>query len=287
MTSCSNNEVRRCRPLLGTFVEIAATHDGAINAAFAAVERVQRQMSFHDAGSEVAQLNRYAVDGPMPVSDETYEVLAWAWELYDRTDGVFDIAVAPELMQWGILPGQAAGRPRGRTRDIALLLGRFVQFLRPLQIDLGGIAKGYAVDKAIEAMRASGATSGLVNAGGDLRCFGDREQQVWVRHPRTSGALLRLPALKDAALATSANSYQRQRRRGRVICAHVDGRTRQPVLRSFSVSVRAPSCLVADALTKVVLARGAAAASVLGQFGATAYIVRPDNQLSYCEERTA
>ena len=280
MTSCSRIEIRRCRPLLGTFVEITASHSEAIQSAFAAIARIHTLMSFHDPGSDVSRLNRFAANRALPVSCETYEVLTCAKEIHATTGGVFDLAVAPELMRWGWLPGTPACRTRGRTCDIALLPGRRVRFLRRMQIDLGGIAKGYAVDKAIEALRAHGARSGLVNAGGDLRYFGDRERQIWLRHPHAPGAFVRLPALKDVALASSANSYQRTRRSGRIVCAHVDGRSRRPLLRPFSVSVRAASCLVADALTKVVLAFGDDSGPVLAQFNAMAYIARADNRLT-------
>jgi thiamine biosynthesis lipoprotein len=290
MTSCSNIEIRRCRPLLGTFVEMTATHadaaqaQTAINAAFAAVERVQQLMSFHDPQSEVSQLNRLAVSRPVCVSDWTYEVLGAARGFHDRTGGVFDIAVAPELMRWGLLPRHSFYRSRvnhdGRTSDLTLLPGRMVRFLRPMQIDLGGIAKGFAMDQAVNALRANGVATGLVNAGGDLRCFGEQEQRVWVRHPRAAEALLPLPTLKNTALATSANSYQRRCRSGRPICAQVHGRTRRPCLRSFSVSVSARTCLIADALTKVVLALGRASAQLLAELRATAFIVRADGRMT-------
>lgn len=289
MTSCSNIEIRRCRPLLGTFVEVIVSHADAaqvhtaINAAFAAVERVQQLMSFHYMGSEVSRLNRLAVRQPVPVSDWTYQVLEASKELHKRTAGVFDIAIAPELIRWGLLPCHAFSRTHvnrhGRTSDIALLPRRFVRFLRPMQIDLGGIAKGFAVDQAIEALRANGMTAGLVNAGGDLRCFGEQEQLVWVRHPKTPSLLLPLPALKNSALATSANFYQRQRWCGQSVCTQVHGRTRRPCLRPFSVSVCARTCIIADALTKVVLALGEASAPLLGEFQVKSFIVRPDDRM--------
>jgi len=295
MTSSLKIKFRRCRPLLGTFVEITATGsdaaqtNAAIDAAFAAVERVQQLMSFHDIDSEVSRLNRQAARQPVRVAVETYQVLECAKELHDRTCGVFDIAVAPELMRWGLLPRHSFSRARarhgGRTRDIALLPGRRVRFRRPLQLDLGGIAKGFAVDRAVETLRAGGVGAGLVNAGGDLRCFGDEEQLVWVRHPLTRGALLQLPVLKNTALATSANSYQRQRRRGRAVCAQVHGRTRRPLLRSFSVSVCARTCQIADVLTKVVLALGDDSAPALAEFGAAAFIVHADDRMTCCGGR--
>ncbi|HUJ10997.1 MAG TPA: FAD:protein FMN transferase [Verrucomicrobiae bacterium] len=297
MKLCSTTDIRRCRPLLGTLVEVAAWHADparahvAVDAAFAQIECVQRLMGFHDPRSEVSHLNQFAARRAMHVSAETWRVLQAACELHKCTGGVFDVAVAPELMRWGLLPRHLFGRADvdgdGRTSDIVLLPHQRVQFSRPLLIDLGGLAKGFAVDCAVEALQASGITAGLVNAGGDLRCFGEREQQIWVRHPKICGLLVALPELKNGALATSANSYQRWRRRGRTICAHIHGWTRLPCLRSFSVSVRARTCLIADALTKVVLALGEAASAVLKEYSAISYIVPADGRMTCCGEGAA
>ncbi len=286
---------RRCRPLLGTFVEITATHSNikgtqrALGAAFGAIERVERLMSFHHCKSEVSKLNRLAARRPVRISPETFYVLKAAKKLYNRSCGVFDITIARQLVRWRLLPRHSffSHRENGaNTGDILLLPGNRVFFSRPLQIDLGGIAKGFAVDCAIAAMKKNGATGGLVNAGGDIRCFGKKKYALCLRHPTVPGAFLRFPPLCRAAFATSANSYQERKRRvGRVVCAHVDGRTRQPLLRPYSVSVRAPSCLLADALTKIVLALEEKAAALLSELNAEAFIVRSGKSGAFYEGR--
>ncbi len=294
MTLSLKNKIQRCRPLLGTFVEITVEHadqreaDAAMDAAFVAIERVQQLMSFHDAASEVSRLNRLAARENVFVSPETYEVIRWAKEFHERTNGIFDIAVAPELIALESLPRHAfltdENNGNGRTRDIELRPNGSIRFLRPLYIDLGGIAKGFAVDKAVEVLKENGMESAVVNAGGDLRCFGEEEQPVWVRHPMNPGQLLPLPALKNAALATSANSYEKIL--GRALGTHIHGITRKLVQRSFSVSVRADSCLAADALTKVVLISGEEGASFLASFNAAVFIVYPDNRILFCEGKS-
>jgi thiamine biosynthesis lipoprotein len=262
-----------------------------MNAAFKAIERVQRLMSFHDSESEVSKLNRFALQKAVSVSRETYQVLKLARRLSEQTQGIFDITIAPQLINWRFLPrhkfSSKRTRYKGRGKDIVLLPGRRVRFLRPLQMDLGGIAKGFAVDQAVETLLKKKINSGIVNAGGDLRCFGKEAQEVWIRHPFVKKMLVKLPGFKNTALTTSANSYQRMGRANQQVCAHVHGKTRKPCLRPFSVSVRSKSCLIADALTKVVMALGKKAAPVLNKFNATAYIVYPSNKIICSREAVA
>jgi thiamine biosynthesis lipoprotein len=247
--------------------------DEAIDAAFLEIASVQKLMSFHDPASEVSHLNRRAFQQDILVSPHTFQVLERAQEIYKMSGGVFDITAS----------NARTHQYSGNSDDVLLMPGRRVRFLRPLHIDLGGIAKGFAVDQAIEVLQAKGILNGLVNAGGDMRCFGEQERSVWVRHPRNPGTLMPLPSLKNAALATSANSYPRRFIRQISASGHVHGRTRRNMRRLFSVSVRASSCLLADALTKVVLALGESAEPVLNKLAATAFIVYPDNRIACYE----
>src|SRR6266851_1934957 len=185
MTSSSSNVVRRARPLLGTLVEITVGGSTppraapAIEAAFAAVERVHRLMSFHEAASDVSRLNRCAAREPVAVDPWTFAVLRESLELSRISDGAFDVTVGSELVRWELLPppgeaGPSKGEGAGSWADLELLPLRRVRFRRPLIIDLGGIAQGFAVDRAIEPLRTAGMPWAVVNAGGDLRVFGDR-----------------------------------------------------------------------------------------------------------------
>ncbi|MCB9772228.1 MAG: FAD:protein FMN transferase [Candidatus Omnitrophica bacterium] len=288
MTLLLKNKIHRCRPLLGTFVEITAVGDSrektnsAINAAFVEIERIERLMSFHDVQSEISYLNRFAKQKPVRVSQETYAVLKCSQELYELSNGVFDIAVASHLMDCDRLPRHEFFREVeplcGKTCDIDLMLDQRVRFAKSLCIDLGGIAKGLAVDKAMKVLQDHGVESGLVNAGGDMRCFGDDEYPVYVRHPLTMGQLVALPSLKNMALATTANSYEESRD---VVqnCAQVNGRTGEFLRRPFSISVCAKTCMIADALTKIVLALESESIKLLSQLEASAFIIYPDNRM--------
>ncbi len=198
---------------------------------------------------------------------------------HEETGGVFDVTVAPHLQRFGYLPASpgsaAAERPATDQAAIDLLPGDRVRFRRPVRIDLGGIAKGFAVDRAIDALRQEGASTGAVNAGGDLRIFGGAASWVHVRHPRDPVRALPLVQIADAALATSAGYFARRRWRGRRVTPLFDPIRGRSCNRAVSASVRASTCLAADALTKVLMILGARAASILRAHSASGFLVTP------------
>jgi len=278
-------DVRRARPLLGTVVEIRAAgsnpqlpRHAAVDAAFAVIERVQRLMSYHDPASDVSRLNRNAAAAAQLVDADTYAVIESALRLAELSDGAFDPCIGARLEQWGYLPASAAGsRPRcalgGSWRDVELLGRRRVRFMRPVRLDLGGIAKGYAVDRAVQALQAAGMDEIVVNAGGDLRVAGAGAHTIRLRHPRAPHLSAAALTLKSAALATSAAYFSRRQLLDGEISALLDPRSSQPYLGRDCVSVRAADCMSADALTKVVLfAPPELAERVLATCGAQAFV---------------
>lgn len=275
------NEVRRLRPGLGTFVDIRARGESeaglraAVESAFAAIRRVHGLMSFHDPASDVSLLNRRAAHGAVPVSAWTWTVLREAQRLSRLSAGAFDITVGGVLVRQGFLPSPGGLAPaRGASwRDLELLPGRRVRFRRRLWIDLGGLAKGFAVDRAVAALRAAGVTAGSVNAGGDLRVFGACAERILVRHPASPQCAVALCRLRGGAVATSAPYFAMRRRGGRRVSPLRDPRTGRSCTRAVSVSVRAATCLRADALTKLVLADPARARAVLKVYRARAWIM--------------
>jgi len=281
--------IARARPLLGTFVEIAADGlprpalEAAIEAAFAAVERVHRVMSFHDPASDVSRLNHAAARRPVAVDPWTFQVLDAALDLHRRSNGAFDIAVAPALQALGLLPDRGvrtcARRPL-RSDEIELLAGARVRFRHPaIAIDLGGIAKGFAVDRAVAALRAHGAASGLVNAGGDLRAFGPVARTVHIRDPRDPRRSLGAIALRDAALASTGARFDPTATLRVMPPAVIDPRTRAPTRALAGATARAPSAMMADALTKVVMICAEAAGALLDRAGADALMVQHDGTI--------
>jgi thiamine biosynthesis lipoprotein len=162
--------------------------------------------------------------------------------------------VAPRLERWGYLtPGPAPIDETADWRAIELLPGSRVRLRRAVRIDLGGIAKGYAVDRAIDALRTAGVDCALVNAGGDLRTTGPRSRNVGLRHPLDPSRIGATVRLQGAALASSSACFSRRSVPTGPVSALLDPRSGQAFTGGGSVSVIAPQCLVADALTKVVL----------------------------------
>ena len=275
-----SNESRRAQPLLGTLVDIRvsggspASRNNAVSNAFSVIERIHRLMSFHEQASDVSRLNREAATRPVRVHRWTWEVLSLANEISAASDGIFDITVAPQLVARGFLPQINAPEPdhAANWSDVELLDSSQVRFRRPLWLDLGGIAKGFAVDRASETLAACGIAQAVVNAGGDLRTYGLRPEPVHVRHPAQPGRMLLLTHLENDALATSAGYFSRSGD----ATPYVRPRTRDLYLGFESVSVQNPRCAVADALTKVVMLARDAAQPVLERFGATAHVIDND-----------
>ncbi|MGF6493978.1 thiamine biosynthesis lipoprotein [Luteibacter sp. 621] len=254
LSSPQGNATRkRCQPWLGTFVEITAAHadDDLLRRAFGAVATVHERMSFHAQHSDLAAL-RHATPGKrVRIHPDTVSVLRFAIDLYRRSHGIFDVAVAAKLVASGFLPrppGVDLRRMTGTSADIEIVSDRDVILHRPMLIDLGGIAKGFAVDNATRLLIDAGMTHAVVNAGGDLRVVG--ETRIHLRDG--DGAIRRSLVLSDAALATSANRHTRRQRDGTTWVPHLDAQ-RMPRPIDHAISVIADECMTADALTKVAL----------------------------------
>jgi thiamine biosynthesis lipoprotein len=274
--------LRRAQPLLGTFVDISIASapssiaDAAFNAAFWAVAQVHALMSFHDPASDVSRINRAASEESIAIHEWTFEVLQTAADLHRRSGGLFDVAVAPVLQAMGLLPesdGCAAPIGATATAAIELLPEGHVRLRQPgVRIDLGGIAKGFAVDRAVDALRSHGVGGGLVNAGGDLKAFGPEAQTIYIRDPRDPAALAAHIMVRDEGLATTGGRFDPFQSRDVRDCAVIDPRSGAPVRAVRGASVRAPCCMIADALTKIVMIAQEDAGSLLDHYGASAML---------------
>ena len=287
----ASNRLRRARPGLGTFVEIEASGRGhaevgrAIDAAFDAVATVHRLMSFHDPDSDVSRLNREAFDRPVEVHAWTFQVLERSVALHRQSKGIFDIAVAPALQRMGLLPlfDQSAPIDRGApvVDAVELLGGQRIRFRhRRTRIDLGGIAKGFAIDRALEALCSVDALDrGLVNAGGDLAAFGTEVQSVHIRHPRDPARTVCRIDVAGEALASTARRFDPFRSAETSTSAIIGPGGKTPANAIDGVTVRAPSCMIADALTKVVMISGTDAAPLLELHDASALLITADGSV--------
>ncbi len=242
----------RCQPHLGTYVEItvsAETSDevliDASNAAFSVIKKIDNLMSFHSEESELTMINKTASRQAVKISSDTTFVIEQALSLSKKTNGVFDITIAPQLITNKLLPDHGLDfSETGTWEDIMLSNGQ-IQFKQPVVLDLGGIAKGYAVDCAINAVEETIAIT--VNAGGDLRMRPWRDKYISMRHPSSPQSLFIEAVMENCASATSASYYDSTDS----IIIPRNSLPNQLGGNNKSVTVFAETCLTADALTKV------------------------------------
>jgi FAD:protein FMN transferase len=232
------SSVRRLRPAMGTWIAVEASGADhgtllrAVEAAFAQVVQVERLMHPSREGSDLTRIRDAPRHTPVRIDRSTWEVLTLAKRVCEVSEGVFDPCL-PE-------------RP-GRLSDLQLVAPEVVASSAPVAVDLGGIGKGYAVDRAISALRAFGCQSALVNAGGDLRVFGPTPQRILLRY--TDGTYRELQ-ITDGALAVSEMhaTCRPPEHRGFYLRAGT-----RPGAPCEQVAVLASEAAVADALTKCVL----------------------------------
>jgi thiamine biosynthesis lipoprotein len=246
----------RCQALLGTFVEITIDQedDGAINQAFTAVGQVQHLMSFYDPLSELNQINRWAHQVSLVVHPWTAEIIKIAQEIYQQSNGLFNCGIGHRLVSAGLLPRHIdlSQYELGGIEDIHFIDPQTLKASKPLCLDLGGIAKGFAVDKAVESLLASGIQSGCVNAGGDLRVFG-APRPVQIRNPSQPNQLIEIGSLQNGAIATSGLYFSnRDQEQSHIINPYALDESEAHLHLSGSYSVLAKECVYADALTKVL-----------------------------------
>ena len=272
----------RTRFLLGTLVDVtvfAPDDDRAMDAAAAAfseIARLEAIFSTYRDDSEISRLNGAGGEW-LSLSPETLVVLSAATRISERSGGAFDVTVGPLVGLWrqaeerGSLPTEEEFRISRaaigfRKVEIDEAGGR-ARLLGGVRVDPGGIAKGYIVDRACEALLRAGADGGIVNAGGDLRFAGrvdEATRRLRIREPRDPGATrvdLPLPGL--TAVATSGNYERAYEIRGKRYGHILDPRTGRPAEGAESVTVTADSALLADAWATAVFVGGLEAATGL------------------------
>lgn len=285
--------LERATPVFGTLATVrvegleSARAAAAVSRAFAALRLIHRRMSFHEPASDLSRLNRQAAETGVRVTPHTWTVLKAALAVARASHGTFDpVAAAALAVAAGTLP-RPAGAPEPEAaaswRDVILQEeNRTVRFRRPLWLDLGGVAKGYAVDLAVTVLQRHGARQGCVNAGGDLRAFGLAPEPVALDTGLRAGTSQRAILVSDQSLASSGSLARNRAGQGE-LALHFDGRTRKASPRRF-VAVLADRCIHADALTKVVAAEGAHARDLLAAFGARAAICSANHRWSVVGE---
>lgn len=251
------------------WVDDPAKAGPAIEAVLAEMRHIDESMSTYKPTSEVSQVNAHAADGPMPISKELFDLLVTAKEYSRLTDGAFDITYASVGYLYDfrkrIRPSEAQidkSLPAVNYQHILLdPEHQTVQFSQKgVRIDLGGIAKGYAVDRGIDVLKSMGMTRAYVSAGGDSRIIGDRFGKPWIvgiRDPRKGPgeALLRVP-LVNAAISTSGD-YERFFDEGGVRYHHIiDPHTGHSASKVRSATIIGPTATRTDGLSKTAFVLG-------------------------------
>ena len=279
VTGCQTSPVliKRSQMLMGTLAFVTAVAPDkavaqkAASDGLAEIKRLEKLLSTWIPASELSRVNAAAGRHSVKVSPETIEILARSLQMADLTEGTFNIVVGPAVEAWNVsqegrVPSQEeldALRPLLDLSDMKLDHDASTVYLARagMRIDVGGIGKGYAADRAAVVMAASGATAGVVAISGDIETFGrmpDGQRFVFgIQHPRKEqGELLARIELENEAVST-AGDYQRFIEVDGVRYHHIlDPKTLQPSRLAQSVTVIAKEGVVADGLDTGIFVMG-------------------------------
>jgi thiamine biosynthesis lipoprotein len=274
MPGDSGEPTRRTQFIMGTLVEITVSHSDphviqtATTQAFDEMKRLEQLMSTYLPDSEISRINRAAGKEPVPVSAEVEEVIREGIFWSRQSGGAFDITVEPLVQLWDfdgekeVVPAQSTLRKTATLvnyRNIEIVNHK-VRLARPgMAINVGGLAKGYAVDRAVAILRGR-VPNGIVNAGGDLFAFGQKSKEsLWtigLQHPRQPQDLLAAFSVKNQAVATSGD-YQRYFVKDGVRYHHIfDPATGRPARKMISATLITTEVMEADALATAVFVMG-------------------------------
>ncbi|MFO1401032.1 MAG: FAD:protein FMN transferase [Steroidobacteraceae bacterium] len=277
------------------WAEERAAGEAAIDAVMREMDRIDAAMSTYKPTSEVSRVNAGAAKAPMRISRELFDLLSTAVEYSRITDGAFDITYASVGFMYDFRRHQkpteaeiAAALPAVNYRNLELdPRRRSVHFSRPgVRIDLGGIAKGYAVDRGIAILQQRGVRHALVSAGGDSRIIGDRFGKPWIvgiRHPDHKDQVIARIPLVDTAISTSGD-YERYFDENGVRFHHIiDPSTGHPASKVRSATILAPTATRTDGLSKTAFVLGPEAALEIYNRLADvdAILVAPDGRVLY------
>jgi len=267
---------KRTQMHMGTLVTVTAvaSHksmgDRAMQAAFDEIKRLERLLSTWRPDSELSHVNAAAGLQPVQVSRETLELVVRSLEMAQLTHGGFNIALGPAIDAWSVTDRQRIPDDEELQRLRSLVDWTSIQINKQtrtiylprggMRIDVGGIGKGYAADRAVEEMKRAGATGGSVALSGDIKTFGllpDRKGfPVGIRHPREEGVMIAMIDLNDEAIST-AGDYERFFERDGVRYHHIlDPQTLQPARACQSVTVIAKEGTMADGLDTGIFVLG-------------------------------
>lgn len=278
LSSCSQSSIKEVRLLMGTLNEIQINGLSkkrahlAAEKGFAAMNRVDTLMSHYKETSEVSRIKNLLPFETTKVSKETFDVLKRSKKFHELSYGAFDITIGPLVKRWGFFDKEERPLPtKGEIADLRRLCGSVHLFLDDkkrevskrfpqLEVDLGAIAKGYAVDLALEALKKAGVDSATVNSGGNIGFLGTSSKgdawEIGIKDPLNPNQLLGVLKIKEGAVATSGNYENFFDINGKRYAHIIDPRNGWPVQGVLSVTVVAPTAMDADALSTTLFVMG-------------------------------
>jgi thiamine biosynthesis lipoprotein len=281
---------------MGTTVEVYLYAPNSVRAAelleaaFEEIERVEAALSNYRPTSEISRINATAAAAPVTTDPEVFGLIERTLDYSRRTEGAFDVTVGPLVKAWGFFDGTgrypsddalADARVRSGWTNVELdQTARSVRFLTPgLELDLGAIGKGWALDCAAETLRRHGVSAALLGAGqSTYYAIGTPpDEDGWpirVSDPRDTARTLSTALLRDQALSTSGSSEQSFELGARTYSHIIDPRTGHPVAGMAQVTVTAPTATDSDALSTAVFVLGPKhGAELLGEVPETAALL--------------
>jgi len=262
------------RPLMGTEVSVLLWHDDAaageqlVEEVFREAERIDKLMSTYIEDSRISEINRLAAEEPVVAGDELFQIIRRSLDISVLTLGAFDITYESVGQHYDFRKRQ---RPDDATVETErkLIDYRFVDLNQAagtvrfrqegVRINLGGIAKGYVVERGVDILRMRGAKNAIVTAGGDSRLLGDRRGQPWmvgIRDPRNEGQVAISVPLENEAISTSGD-YERFFEEGDIRYHHIiQPSTGAPASGVNSATVFGPDAVITDALSTSVFVMG-------------------------------
>ena len=292
---------RRDAAIMGTSIHVelwadeAAAGEAAVAAVIASMHDVDAMMSTYKPSSQLSQVNARGAREAVKVDRELFDVMRASLEFSKLTGGAFDVTYASVGHLYDYRARQrptdtqiSQALPGVNWRNVRLDPAALtVKFDRPgMRIDLGGIAKGYAVDRAIALLQARGIAHAVVSAGGDSRIIGDRFGRPWIvgiRHPDDPGRLITRIPLVDTAMSTSGD-YERYFDENGVRYHHIlDPKTGRSASKVRSATILAPTAMQTDGLSKTAFVLGAEEAlRIIERIpGVDAIFVTPEGKVLY------
>jgi len=278
--SCQRSLIKKKTTLfaLNTFINITLvdTDNSKINSAINIIRdefrRIENKFNIFNTESEIYNINRFSGIKPVKVSTEAISLIKKAVYYSELTDGYFDITIAPLEFLWGFYEGYEKRIPDGKElrkilkfinyKNIIIDEKRNTVFLKKkgMKIDLSSFIKGYAVDRVIKKLKRIGLKGALIEAGGDLRVFGENLKgciwKIGIRHPRNHSEIYKVLDIKNQAVATSGD-YENFFIKGERKYHHLlNPKTGYPVRNVVSVTVIAKDCMTADLLSTAIFVLG-------------------------------